>query len=213
LLTDEDKLFNRALLQGHYNKRPKNEIPSTDIEAKYYLTGLGLKLRAHPLAVALASQQFDHLDEFIAQRQAHAEIITESLQQYPFLKTPQTSTENVQNSWYAYIMQYDQDAAYGVSRQEFADALLAEGLVEVDIPGSTGLVNELPLFTEPHIIMPRLYKEPLKLQGPFPNAQKFHAGIIKLPVWTFQDELSVVQAYIKGIKKVADHLVTHKSLK
>lgn len=55
ILTDDKNLFNRALLQGHYNKRPKSEIDKSDDLYKYYLTGMGLKLRAHPLAIAIAN--------------------------------------------------------------------------------------------------------------------------------------------------------------
>lgn len=212
-VTDDRKLFNRALLQGHYNKRPKNEIPSTDVEAKYYLSGLGLKLRAHPLAIALAAQQFEHLDEFISQRQTYAEAFTKAFEPYPFLKTPQTLSPGAQNSWYAYVLQYDEKEAFGVSKQEFADALIAEGLVEVDIPGSTGLINDLPLFTSPQEIMPRLYSEPLPAQGPFPNAIKFHQSIIKIPVWAFEDEYGIVDSYIEGIVKVCDYLMANKALK
>lgn len=138
ILTDSKKLFDRALLQGHYNKRPKNEIDSSDILYKYYLTGMGLKLRAHPLAIAIANEQFNHISDFLKTRNKYAVKITKALIKYPFLKTP-TVSDCVINSWYAYGLQYIKEEAYGVSKEKFVEALHAEGLIEVDIPGSTSL--------------------------------------------------------------------------
>lgn len=57
--------------------------------------------------------------------------------------------------------------AYGVTKEKFADALHAEGLVEVDIPGSTGLLSTLPLFIEPNKLLGRLYPNNLPLQKKF----------------------------------------------
>ncbi len=212
MLTDNTKIFNRALLQGHYNKRPKNEISSSETEYKFFLTGMGLKLRAHPLAIALALQQFNHLDTFISQRQKYANIFTKAFNDYPFFTTPETISKDIQSSWYAYILLFNENESFGVSREEFVSALHAEGLIEVDIPGSTGLLNELPLFTKTNEIMPRLYNKPIYSQGPYPIADKFYNSVIKLPVWTFEDEYKIVDSYISGIQKVADHLMEHKSL-
>lgn len=105
------------------------------------------------------------------------------------------------------------DNAYGVSREEFVDALIAEGLIEVDIPGSTALLNDLPLFHTPNEIMPRLYKTSLSKQSGFPRAEEFYKTIIKLPVWAFKDEQSIVEAYIEGIQKVSNYLIKNRSLK
>lgn len=211
MLTDDRKLYERALLQGHYNKRPKQEIDPSSPMRKYFLTGMGLKLRSHPLAVALALQQFRHLDEFIHQKQVYAQWFHDSFSGYPFLLTPEVN-DNTQNSWYAFNLKYDASKAYGVTREQFVEALVAEGLVEADIPGSTGLINELPLFLTPNEIMPRLYKQPLPLQNPFPAAQDVYNSIIKLPVWAYVQDKLVVQAYIDGVRKVADYIVQNRHL-
>lgn len=210
LLTDNKTLYDRALLQGHYNKRPKIEIDNANPLKKFYLTGMGLKLRAHPIAIALASQQFSHLDEFIAQKEANAKRFSDAFGRYVFLSVPGNST--AQNSWYAYGLHYDYEKAHGVSREQFVEALHAEGLVEADIPGSTGLLNEVPLFTRPHEIMPRLYKNSLPTQRSFPNAQKFYDSLIKFPVWAMPGDDSTVESYIAGVCKVADYIMANKKL-
>lgn len=211
MLTDNKSVYERALLQGHYNKRPKQEIDGGSSNHKYFLTGLGLKLRAHPLAIALAQEQFSKISAFLRQRQIYAQKLNEALAKYEFLKIPSV-TKNVRHSWYAYTLQFVPENAFGISREEFVEALHAEGLEEVDVPGSTGLLNELPLFLTPQDIMPRLYKNAPKKQLGFPRAEQFTSSIIKLPVWTFPDEEKMVNKYIKGICKVADYLATNKNL-
>lgn len=212
MLTDNQNMYSRALLQGHYNKRPFQEIDKNNPLYDFSLTGIGLKLRSHPLAVALALQQFKHLDEFISQKQIYAKMFNEALSNYDFIATPKIDTD-IQNSWYAYNLKFNSEAAHGVTREEFVDALLAEGLVEVDIPGSTGLINELPLFINPEKIIDRMYNSSLTKQTGFVNAEKFYQSIVKLPVWATKDSFNIVEAYIEGITKVSEYLRVHKKLK
>jgi dTDP-4-amino-4,6-dideoxygalactose transaminase len=212
LLTDKLDLYNRALLHGHYNKRPQKEIDESDPMREFYLTGFGLKLRAHPIAVAIADQQFDQLDNFLAMKRKYIDKLNYAFSKYPFLKTPKSS-DVYKPSWYAYGMRFISDEAFSVSKEDFIKALLAEGLVEVDVPGSTGLLHTLPLFTHPERVLGRLYKSSIEQQKGFDGAQSFYDDFFKLPVWAFEEDSSVVDAYIHGIVKVSDYLVTHKSLR
>lgn len=212
MLADVAGIYERAVLQGHYNKRAKNEINSSSKEHDYFLTGLGLKLRAHPLAIAIANQQLGLLDEFMKQRGKFAAMYSKALISYPFIKLNHIEKKGTLSSWYAYIIRYDSSAAFDISREDFVKALIAEGLIDVDIPGSTGLLNELPLFTRTAEIMPRLYSNNMPKQSNFPNAKLFYDSIIKLPVFSYKDELKQTELYIKGIQKVCNHIMKYKSL-
>jgi len=212
LLTDQKDLYNRALLHGHYNKRPQKEIDESEPMREFYLTGFGLKLRAHPIAIAIADQQFDQLDSFLAVKSRYAAKFNDAFAKYSFLKTPKM-TEDYKPSWYAYGLRFVADEAFGVTKDDFVAALHAEGLVEVDVPGSTGLLNNLPLFMHPERVLGRLYKEPIDTQMGFDGAQSFYDDFFKLPVWAFEDDSPVVDAYIRGVVKVADYLVAHRSLR
>lgn len=211
MLTDDHALYQRALLQGHYNKRPKQELSKEDELQPFFLTGMGLKLRAHPVATALALQQFKQLDWYVSQKQKYAERFNGILRGIPFLGVP-LEDKNSQNSWYAYNLMYDENAAHGVSREAFVGALIAEGLSEADIPGSTGPINNLPLFTQPQKILPRMYSKPIPAQDDFPQAESFYGKIIKFPVWVRDEDSDVVDSYIKAIQKVSDYILTNKSL-
>ncbi|MFH1299406.1 MAG: DegT/DnrJ/EryC1/StrS family aminotransferase [Patescibacteria group bacterium] len=200
MLTNNPEIFYRALLQGHYNKRCQQQIPADHPLCEFALTGFGLKLRAHPLAIAIANEQFSHLDQWIGQKQEYVSYWEKEFGKYEFLKMP--DYPNRQPSWYAFVMQFDKSRSNGVSIAQFVRALHAEGLVEVDRPGSTRPIHDLPLFIKPNLALPKLYSNPLTHPGPFANALLFYENAIKLPVWTFPEDEPIVRKYAEGFHKV-----------
>jgi len=210
LLTNSDDIFYRALLQGHYNKRCKNEIPKEHPLAKFSLTGFGQKFRAHPLAIAMANQQFRHLDEWVAQKSIFAKQFTDAFADYPFLCMP--SCPDGQPSWYAFVMQFNAEFSNGVPIEKFTKALHAEGLIEVDMPGSTCPIQNLPLFIDSNEAMPRLYSAKRVPERRFDNAQRFYEQAIKLPMWAFPEDYSTVERYIEGFRKVMQVVTTQPEL-
>jgi dTDP-4-amino-4,6-dideoxygalactose transaminase len=203
MLTNNEDIYYRAQLQGHYNKRCKQEIPSDHELYAFSTTGFGLKFRAHPLAVAIAQEQFSHLEEWLAQRQSFAAKMNDVFSQFTFLRTPRTC--ECSPSWYAYVMQFDEFHANGIDIELFTKAVLAEGLSEFDRPMSTGVLSNLPLFLSPELVLPRLYPQSVKDEGVsfYPAAERFYKNALKLPVWSFSDEEKIVDRYIEGITKVA----------
>ena len=200
LLTDSDEVFYRALLLGHYNKRCKQEIPASYPLSEFSLTGFGQKFRAHPLAIAMANQQFSHLDEWIAQKNTYAQRIIKDLGGCSFLRMPEC--KNGRPSWYAFVMSFDEQASNGVAIDKFVAALHAEGLVEVDQPRSTCPIHDLPLFRSPKKAMPKLYECQSQDKKEFFNAERFCRTAIKIPIWSFPEDEVVIKAYIKGFQKV-----------
>lgn len=66
LLTKIDVIYYRSVLFGHYNRRSREDIPYDHELAKFAVTGMGLKLRIHPLAAAIAEVPLDYLDDVVA---------------------------------------------------------------------------------------------------------------------------------------------------
>ena len=209
MLTNNETLYNKALIHGHYNKRPKQEICKNSHLYPYNLTGKGLKLRAHPLAIRIALNQFDQLDHFIKIKNKHALLLDSVIDKYAFLNRINTYT--AQSSWYAYGFHFNPSLTFGITREEFVSLLHAEGLIEIDIPGSTNLINSLPLFIEPNKVYPSLYDKPLSKQIDFPNATKFTEHFIKMPVWAFEEDIEIVEGYIQGLEKVCSMIEKHKT--
>ncbi|RLK58777.1 DegT/DnrJ/EryC1/StrS family aminotransferase [Actinokineospora cianjurensis] len=211
LLTDDDEVYYRALLHGHYNKRCRSEIPPDHPLARFAVTGMGLKLRVHPLAASLALDQLALLDDYLDGRAKIAQMLCEALGELPGVQVPQLP-DGARASWYGLPLFYSPSELDDVPIDVFYQALHAEGLVEVDRPGSTRPLNQLPLFQDARALFPH---DPLLAQlayrpGDFPVAEQLHERTMKLPVWHREEDLPMVRAYIDGFIKVVTH---HRELK
>jgi len=206
ILSKNKEIYEKALLQGHYNKRCKDDIEKETELYEYAITGFGLKLRAHPLAISIANYQFSFLDKWLKIKNQYAEKFKSELSQYKFLIQPKH--ENKIPSWYAYVMQFEEKNSNGVSIDDFVFALHLEGLKEVDRPGSTRPLDKFPLFTKTQNVLGRLYKTPAYDKNEnFPNAYKFYNNAIKLPMWAYEDEEWIVDAYIEGFHRVCNKVL------
>lgn len=204
LLTDIDEIFYRALLLGHYNKRCKAEIPKEFSLSDFAVTGMGLKLRIHPIAAAIASQQFNELETVLVGRQKFAELLSKDLGQLPGINVPEIP-DNIRHTWYAFMMQYDSQKLDGLSIDRFYEAVLAEGCKELDRPGSTCPLNYHPLFQNPGALFPKYLKKVSYQKGEFPVAEKFHENSLKLPVWHDPIDEEIVKLYIQAFTKVVEN--------
>jgi perosamine synthetase len=204
LLTDDDDVYYRALLHGQYNKRCKNELPADYPLARYAVTGMGLKHRIHPLAAAIALDQLEHLDGYLAGRARIAAYMCEQLGDLPGILVPRLP-ESMHSSWYGLILQYRAEELAGLPIGRFYDALQAEGAREVDRPGSTCPLNLLPLFQEPRPLFPQYEGKLSYAPGDFPRAEEFHRNALKLPVWHQAEDMPLVDSYIEAFRKVTDH--------
>lgn len=204
VLTDDAEVYYRVLLHGQYNKRCRTEIPTSHDLHPFAVTGAGLKLRIHPLAAALASQQLVHLDDRLAGRHVIAKQMLETLRGTPGLGLPSIATD-VHPSWYALALTVDPEVTdSGVTPGAILRALHAEGLGETDQPGSTRPMNEHALFQRPEALFPQVGPAwPRYRDGQFPNAERLHRTTIKLPLPHHDTPLA--QAYAEGIAKVFTH--------
>lgn len=205
VITNDKDIYDRAILLGHYNKRCKKEIDPESAIYKYAVTGKGMKLRAHPLAIRIAYEQFKHLDEINEQKQKYAKLVMEQLKDIKGLEVLEPQ-EGAINSWYALIMKYKPEFMNNVSRERFVDALIAEGAVEVDIPNSTCPVNYLELFKYPDLLFENYRNRIRYTNNDFENATKFYNSIIKIPVWETKEDEKIVYKYIRAIKKVCNNV-------
>ena len=201
ILTDNDEIFYKALLLGHYNKRCKKEIPQDYPLSEFSITGMGLKLRIHPLACAIVLDQLNKIQNILEGRNYFYNKIATELSKLPGLEIiplPQYSKP----TWYALVIKYKPEELGGLSREKFYESLKAEGCIELDIPNSTAPLNLYPLFQEPEKLFPG-YKGNVKYKrGDFPQAEKFYNCALKLPVWHRAEDEEIANKYILAFKKV-----------
>lgn len=204
LLTDDDDVYFRSLLFGHYNKRCKDEIPAEHPLRRFHVTGMGLKLRVHPLGAAIALQQYDRLDAVLDGRRRVAARLDAGLRGLAGLRIPVVDDRS-SPSWYGYVMQYRSEELGGLPISRFHEAMIAEGASELDRPGSTCPLNLLALFQEPEVLFPSYAGVFRYGPGDFPAAERFHSRALKLPVWHDAKDDALVDAYIAAFRKVIEH--------
>jgi len=208
LITDNQEIYYRALLFGHYNKRCKQEIDKNSPYYEYAVTGFGLKLRAHPLAIAIANEQFDHLTKWHKIKNKNAIYLNSLLNDCPFIELPKV-TSKIEPSWYAYVIQIDSEKL-SISTKELCQKLVENGIEDADMPGSTCPLNYLKLFQEPGFLFPQ-YKNTINYQkGDFPVAEKFFNNAIKFPIDIYEtrEYKKVLKEYANIIKAtINDYLV------
>ncbi len=168
---------------------------------------MGLKYRAHPLAISVAYEVFKNLDKYLRIKRLFADKIIKELKNLPgIFLSPAFFDSNIKPSWYGFVFQYKAEKLGNLSIEKFFDALQAEGLSEADRPGSTCPLNLLPLFQNPIELFPIYKKHSFSYKpGDFPKAEKFYQNAIKLPVWAIKKDLKMVNLYISGIKKVVNN--------
>ncbi len=213
LLTSNDELFYSAIAFGHYNVRCRNEIPNSHPLSRIAITGMGLKLRIHPLAAAIVEQQLDCFADIMAGRERIALRMIERLAGLRGLK-PLTPRHGSTSSWYSLITRVDLDAFNGdISMNDIAAALHAEGASEVDRPGSTCPLDLLPLFQDPVQVHPGFKGTDLLANRSFREAHAFHNSIFKLPVWHCPEDDVIVDQYLDAFEKVWSHLDRHGGIR
>lgn len=207
ILTTNNRLFyEKALLLGHYNKRCLKEIKKTSPFYKYALTGMGLKYRAHPLAVAVANSIFNNFEKKSKFRRKFAADLIKDLKTNPAIKLPPAYLDKrFQSSWYAFIFFASDIFAKKNSISKILKKMQNIGLSDIDRPSSTKPLNLLPLFQNPGELFP-IYQSKsggFSYQpGDFPKAEKFYNSIFKMPLGVDADDGHLVNIYKKGIKRI-----------
>ncbi len=185
--------YDRATIFGHYQAPG---IPD-DSEYKQYLgTGLGLKLRMHPMAAALARCQLQGLEERITAGAAQMRRLNDILTQLPGLYEQSSGRADVRRLYYEWNMLFIDEKEAGVSRSAVVNALKAEG-VRADAL-SYRLQHKQPLYTKSE------FWHHLPEIPELPGSDAANATSIALPYFT-REAPEMVEQYIKAFEKVWAH--------
>lgn len=195
----------RQLIFGHYNKL---EIPADYPLREFDLTGAGLKNRAHPLAIIIALNQLRQLSDFHSWKTKYATQLIVQLSTVPFLDLPAISLgTDTEPAWYAFVMRFKSaKAPQGLTQEASVAELHGRGLIDVDIPRSTGLLHREPLYNRPQSLLQYLYAQHYSLQADdttFEEAQRFYDEAIKLPVYATVEGQAATDRYVKTILEVS----------
>ncbi|MEV4179957.1 aminotransferase class I/II-fold pyridoxal phosphate-dependent enzyme [Streptosporangium canum] len=148
MTTSHREVYERANLLGHFAKRAVTEVNPASPLYQYAETGLGLKLRSHPLGLAMAEVYLSRLDSWLAAKQDHATRLEEAIAGTPGVRilTP-TGPDHV-GTLYAFVIVVNPKEA-GFSRDDLLEATRRHGCGEFEHCDSMRPLHRFPAFTAP----------------------------------------------------------------
>jgi dTDP-4-amino-4,6-dideoxygalactose transaminase len=214
LLTNNQTIFERATLLGHFRVRSEQTVESEHYR-QYSSTGFGLNYRMHPIGAAIANVEIDHLSERIAGRKHNLDLLSNLLADIPGITPPITRPYVTRGAYYGYKPLYQTEELKNLPVNVYVDALRAEG-VDIHMPGSRPL-HLLPLFQSltdemyvngwprkgPQVSNTYIYK-----RGDFPNSEFYYSHALSMPTFTeVNDEITqTIEQYADAFRKVARNL-------
>jgi dTDP-4-amino-4,6-dideoxygalactose transaminase len=194
--------FERATAFGHYEacgayvagspSSPTALAPKSTYR-RYQGTGLGMKLRMHPLAAVLVLKQMERLDQRNAIINAQVRQLNDRICQLPGLSEPVCRADQ-QRVYYNSNMLFFDEAKAGMSRAAALQALQAEG-VSVgagDYPEN----HKYAVYSEP-----QWWHHLPTLPKVLPGCQEVNSRAINLALFR-QEAPELVEQYAKAFEKV-----------
>jgi dTDP-4-amino-4,6-dideoxygalactose transaminase len=184
LATNDPEVFDRACLVGQVNR-----IAGVDLaqEKYHYLQplGLGMKFRAHPLGVGIASVQLDKLNELNRRRGGYFEEVEAGLAAIPCLEPVPTAPGSLRGGYYGFPVRYRPEALGGVPTAKMIEAINRAGVPANACPYP--LLHQLPLFAQGFDIFghgrgPLSGDYPGYREGDLPVTEKLVSELVFLPV-------------------------------
>lgn len=145
LLTDDRRIYERALLFGHYIRH--NEITLEDLRPYCELPCGGFKHRMHQLSAAVGLVQLDLHPAQMAEIDRAMNHFCDLLSDVPGIRPirPAPGSDTTKGGWYFPLFRYVPQELGGLSLTRFSQAVTAEG--GICRPGCNKPLHLHPLFT------------------------------------------------------------------
>lgn len=185
--------FERAVCLGHYDV-PKL-FPEDSPYRKYAGSGMGLKLRMHPVCAVLARVQIKQLDRRNVEGVAQVRSLNDRLVQLPGLYEQKTRPD-VKRLYYTQNTMFIDEREAGMSRETVVKALKAEGVLASEF--TYPLQHKLALYAEEQ------WWHHKPTIPALPGSEQANATSIGLPYFT-RPAPELVEQYVKAFDKVWAH--------
>ena len=215
LLTDDRKIYERALLFSHYARH--EEITLGDLRPFAGLPCGGFKHRMHQLSAAFGIVQLELFPQQMAEIDRAMNHFCDLLEGTPGLRPmrPQASTRTTKGGWYYPHFKYVPEELRGLSLSRFCEAVRAEG--SVCNPGCNKPLHVHPLFTEMDVYR---HGRPTRIAHldrsaridsyvhSLPVAERIVYRVFEVP-WFKHYRPEIIQEHASAYQKVVTH---HRSL-
>lgn len=193
LLTNDQDIYERAVLLGHNLKRPAQSVKNT-IYKPLERTGYGLKLRMHPIAALIANYQLNnYCFDWIKSRTETLNYFQNKLEGTFLLPMTIKSYVTSMGAWYGFIPRIKPE--YKIDRNHFVSWMNDRDL-NTSIPKSMPLTN-FELFRPDRFQINSFKKNSV---SECVNANKYHNSLISFPTFSF-NEYEIIDKYAEAIHK------------
>ena len=193
LLTDNRELYEQSVLLGHNLKRPFDSVKNkkfSDIKR----TGLGLKLRIHPLAALMVNHQLEnYCFDWIKSRNKRLQYFNEELKD----KTPMQGMikkdyVTSMGAWYGFkpLVNFEK---LRTTRIELITYMQSRGF-DVKKPGSVPL-TDFAIFEKNRFQILHFQKAEINKNN-YPNAYKYYNSALSIPTFTFENDRETIDQYV-----------------
>jgi perosamine synthetase len=189
----EKEDYDRATMLGHYEFAERLGAGSNYSKYSY---GLGMKLRMHPMAAALATCQLAKLDNRNAILKAQVRKLNDVITKFPGIYEQQNRSD-VDRVYYGPNRLYFNEKEAGISRDSFIKALSAEG-VSVRASGAQFLAKN-PLYHEAE-----WWHHLPVIADKYPGVEDREKRGMQVPYFT-KEMPELTDQYIKAFQKVWAH--------
>ncbi len=208
--TNDVDVFERACLIGQVNRVAGLDL-ITDKFKHLQPLGLGIKFRAHPLGIGIASVQLKKLDELNEKRRSYMLSVKAGLEDIPGLMSIKSYEHAEPAGLYGFPVRYVPEQLGGYPIEKFLEALQEQGLPDLKSPYSP--LHLLPLFSQGFDIFTR-GRGPLCTpdmggdyqgynEGDFPVTEDTYSNLMFLPVLTDAVE-GAADRILSAIHKAVD---------
>lgn len=199
LVTDNQRLFERALMLGDFGPRLFHDLTLPET-VRYQETGLGCKYRIHPLSAAIANEEMNSLERYIRLRKEKLDRLSKGIESIPGIAPPHTRDHVTRGAFFGYRPFYRKDELNGLALEVFLKILNAEGM-EIR-QSSHPPLHRLPLFMD---------RWPSNRNLSLPRSEAFFSGTASLPTFTLEP-LELIDSYIQAFEKVCGYFANNKAV-
>ncbi len=214
VVTDDTELYEKILILGHYGRISKDLITG-----KYRCLGnmgLGIKYRAHPLAVAIANVQLSRNPEINQRRRENCQKLNDGLRDLKGIETIKPYPKAKRAGFLEFKFLYHREELQNVSLNKFLEALKAEGLNVWLERAGYGLMHLEPLLNDFDFtglggcfydwkLSPEPKREKRYHPGDLPITETTLKKIFSMPAFTIPPD-GLIDQYISGIRKAVENI-------
>lgn len=200
-VTNNQRLYERATLLGHYRDRSRDEV-NTEDHNKYWVTGFGLKLRMSPFNAIVAKHSLARFPKLKRGRHKCLNYFNDQIKKISFLEPVYIASEVDMGAWYGFKPLYIKEKLNNLPKHRLIDVLRAEG-VEVSDP-SGPVLSTLPLYSEEvDMMFKRRGPKTINPETQTPCAFWVEERALSLPTFSnWRRDKKIIDSYIRAFKKV-----------